>query len=83
MSSTDKTRDKLMASMRKTKAGSTGKTAGGTSQGSVKKTASKTVAKKPARKPATTKAVPGKPARPRTLAAGGDPYQGGRRVWPD
>lgn len=83
MSSTDKTRQKLMASMRKTKAGS-GSSASQAATG--KKTATKS-APKTARKAAATpgKAGAGKTARdkakPRPVVA--DPYQGGRRVWPD
>ena len=75
MTSSDKTRQKLVDSMRKTKAASGSESADSskpaTSAGSrakPRKTGSKTKSKT-----STT------PARPN----GGDPYQVGRRVWPD
>jgi hypothetical protein len=62
MNTSDKTREKLVESMRKTKAGTAGKT--------------------PARSKSTgrTRAVK-KPAA--KAPVGVDPYQRGRRVWPD
>jgi hypothetical protein len=84
MSSTDKTRQKLMASMRKTKKGSTGKEDTAASAG--KTTAAKS-ATRPARKAAAKsgKAGAGEAARDKakTGSVVTDPYQGGRRVWPD
>ena len=81
MSSTDKTRQKLMDSMRKTKAGSTSKS--GTPKSDTKASSSAAQSKpaaKPAAKPAPAKR---KPARQPVKKGGGDPYQVGRRVWPD
>ncbi|MGB5301494.1 MAG: hypothetical protein WBN08_18980 [Thiogranum sp.] len=79
MSTTDKTRQQLVDSMRKTKAGAAGKTAAGSnSPRPVKKTAR------------TTKKAAATPAAKRSAktAAGSrpemrDPYRAGRRVWPD
>lgn len=68
MSETDKTGDKLVASIRKTKAG-----AAKPAQAAPAKTA--TTSKVQARKPATKSR--------RTAPANVDPYTCGRRVWPD
>lgn len=73
MSNTDNTRDKLVASMRKTKAGKTSTPAAGGKKTAMRKVATKPqAASRPAAKPT------GKSA-----AAGTDPYQAGRRIWPD
>jgi hypothetical protein len=71
MSSNDKTREKLMESMRKTKAGAVKKTVEADSKPEEKKTIRKK-AKKADKKKVS------KPAQP-----GGDPYQSGQRIWPD
>ena len=76
MSGTEDTRDKLVASMRKTKAGSNTPSAPAAKKAAPasKKTTSR---KAPAKSPAARK-----PAA-KAAAAGADPYQAGRRVWPD
>ena len=68
MSETDKTGDKLVASIRKTKAG-----AAKPAQAAPAKTAKTTRVQ--ARKPATKSR--------RTATGNADPYTCGRRVWPD
>jgi len=77
MSSTDKTRQKLMESMRKTKAGSASKSDTTTTSESKASSAGQS---KAAAKPAPAKRKPARKPVPKT---GGDPYQAGRRVWPD
>ena len=79
MSTTDKTRQQLVDSMRKTKAGAAGKTAAGSnSPRPVKKTAGTT--KKPAATPAAKRSAKTEAgSRPEMR----DPYRAGRRVWPD
>jgi hypothetical protein len=78
MSSKDKTRAKLMGSMRKTKAD-----AGiGTDKKSESTAASQAAAPesaKPAAKKASSRAT--RTSQPRTMSTDG--YQSGRRVWPD
>jgi hypothetical protein len=80
MSSTDKTRQKLMESMRKTKAGSASKSDTTTTKSDTKASSSASQSK-PAAKPAAAKRKPA--ARKPAPKSGGDPYQAGRRVWPD
>ena len=72
MSETDKTGEKLVASMRKTKAGTNDKPAAApkTTTPARKKTAAKSATGAAARKAK-------QPQQPR------DPYQAGRRIWPD
>jgi len=70
MSETDKTSDKLVASIRKTKAG-----AAKPAQAAPAKTAKTTTTRARARKPATKSR--------RTATANADPYTCGGRVWPD
>ena len=78
MSSKDKTREKLMGSMRKTKAD-----AGIGSNEQAKPAASTTAATPPAAKPAARSSTPAnRPPQPRTTGSA-DSYQSGRRVWPD
>lgn len=73
MSETDKTGEKLVASMRKTKAG-TAQAAGGEQKSGTRSRTNKPAAKKtPARKARSSAG-----AKART-----DPYQSGRRIWPD
>lgn len=73
MSTKDNTGDKLVASIRRTKAGTAGTTAADTS-----------AAKKPARKPPASKAsAKPKPATKSKPAVNSDAYQAARRVWPD
>ncbi|BCO31866.1 hypothetical protein TspCOW1_19690 [Thiohalobacter sp. COW1] len=71
MSEADKTGEKLVASMRKTKAGA------GSASGAAKKSTAASGKASAGRKPAARKSKP-TPAAPVT-----DPYQSGRRVWPD
>jgi hypothetical protein len=81
MSSTDKTRQQLMASMRKTKAAAANKP-------SVKKKASQPVRRKAQPKRASNATATSTGKQP-TYALGescsvdSDAYQAGRRVWPD
>ena len=79
-SSQEKTRNKLMDSMRKTKASATGKIEPAATTKSVEKKqpqqSKRAVAKKPAK--AASKKVTKKAGK---TAAG--QYQAGRRVWPD
>ncbi|MGD8498423.1 MAG: hypothetical protein PVG82_05925 [Chromatiales bacterium] len=79
MSDTDKTREKLLSSIRKTKAGATAKTEPAPEPAEPARPST------PARRSATSKAATTTsraqraPQRQETQ----DPYQGGRRVWPD
>lgn len=79
MSTTDKTREQLVASMRKTKTTAAGRTAAGSKTprqaGRTAKSASKTAAGAARKRP--VKAAGGSRAETR------DSYQAGRRVWPD
>jgi hypothetical protein len=79
MSTTDKTRQQLMASMRKTKTTAAGQpAAGGKAPRPVSRTAK-----------STRKTAAGAAAKRSVKVAGGprtgtlDSYQAGRRVWPD
>jgi len=74
MSANDKTGEKLVASMRKTKQAAD---SGGTPKGGAQKSQGGRPQKRAAGKAASRRgpATDGKPAR--------DPYQSGRRVWPD
>ena len=92
ISSQEKTRNKLMDSMRKTKASATGKTEPAATTKNVEKKepqqSKRAVATKPAR--ASTKKVTKKPARATTKKVtkkvsktAADQYQASRRVWPD
>ena len=74
MSSKDKTREKLMGSMRKTKADA------GIGTTSKPESSASEAAPEPA-KPAPQKASRTPGSQPRTT--GSDGYQSGRRVWPD
>ena len=83
MSTTDKTRDKLLASMRKSKAGA----------GSKQATASRPAARKKTTTPRRTTAQPASGNKAAALAAATmdaetrqpstDAYQSSGRVWPD
>lgn len=77
MSSKEKTREKLMGSMRKTKAGA--------GIGSKEKPESTSVSH--AKAPVSAKPAPKKISRTtstrRSCTISGDGYQSGRRVWPD
>ena len=79
MSTTDKTGEKLLQTIRDTKAAGAPT---GNSTTTRKKTATRKVTPKPATetraRPALTPA-----AQPTPGAPGTDPYQAGRRVWPD
>ena len=72
MSEADKTGEKLVASMRRTKAGAEPKSA------AAQKPAATAKKKTSARRGSTPNA-----RKPKQPATGGDPYQTGRRVWPD
>ena len=86
MSTTDKTGEKLLASIRKTKAGgSSAENAGGSAAGAtaarptaVKRKTTPKARVKAAVPPAPRRATPAKAEKAPT-----DPYQAGRRVWPD
>lgn len=80
MSDNDKTRQKLVDSMRRTKVSATKKAAPKASVESKKATASKPA---PAAKKAPVKKAQPKAAAkvPSTVAV--DSYQSGRRIWPD
>jgi hypothetical protein len=79
MSNTDKTGEKLLQTIRDTKAAGT---PSGTARTTRKRTATRKATPKPAAatrpQPAATTA-----AAPTPAASGADPYQAGRRVWPD
>ncbi len=70
MTTTDKTGEQLVQSIRKTKATGTTRTRSTTTGGTETSTATST---------AKTEPAPVKPAATKTS----DPYQHGRRVWPD
>jgi hypothetical protein len=76
MSSNDKTRQKLMDSMRKTKASTDKKTASAEQKGKSQAKRDKPVKAKP-------KKAQKKLAEKGNAVTGGDPYQSGRRIWPD
>jgi len=81
MSTADKTKQKLLDSMRKSKSGAARKPAAGTRAKTTKKAttrrapAKKAAAKRPARATASMPAV--------TCQASDDPYQSHGRIWPD
>lgn len=70
MSASENTKNKLLDTMRKTKEDSSSKPADEAVQPTAKKTETK---------PAAKKAPAAKPAQKKTA----DPFQAGRRVWPD
>jgi len=76
MSTNDKTGEKLLASMRKTKADAADKSG---AEKAENQAASKQEA--PSSPPPKKKAPAKRGGRGRT--SGGDPYQSGRRIWPD
>jgi hypothetical protein len=79
MNTTDKTRQQLMATMRKTKSAAAGKTAAGSK---APRPANRTA--KRTSKAVTTKLVKRPVKAEGTLRTGTrDLYQAGRRVWPD
>ncbi len=80
MSSNDKTRNKLMESMRMTKA-DPGKKPEAAETNASTKPAAATTAKKPAEK----KKVAAKPAKAanKSTPNAADPFQSAQRVWPD
>lgn len=81
MSDKDKTGDKLVASIRKTRAGATKKAAARKTSGTA---ADSTPRKQAAPKPAATKSRPAaKTAKASVPSGTADPFQYGRRVWPD
>ena len=84
MSSTDKTGEKLLASIRKTKeSGGPSETSSSTPSAATPRpavtTKRKVAPKAPARTAAKTVAKPAAEAP----AAAADPYQAARRIWPD
>ena len=81
MSTKDKTRAKLMDSMRKTKASASAQTHQSTTA-SAPKAEAKPAASKPAPKPAARKPAP-KAASGGYSSRGSDAYQSGGRIWPD
>ncbi len=89
MSSTDKTGDKLLASIRKTKAsGGPSETSSTPSAATPKRavtTKRKVAPKPPARTAAKPAAKPasGPTATAKAPAAAADPFQAARRIWPD
>ena len=93
MSTTDKTGEKLLASIRKTKAGgsspeNTDGIARGATTASPAATRRKTAPKSRSKTAATPAAKRATPATKRTTPAKAektpaDPYQAGRRIWPD
>ena len=82
MATTDKTRDKLLASMRKSKTGAGSKPATASTSPASKKTTTRRQAAKPAagNKKAAL-AVATMDAETRQVST--DPYQSSGRVWPD
>lgn len=84
MSDTDKTRDKLLSSIRKTKAGAAAKSEEPGQAKATSRIAKPAAADTPqAAKPATPRSGQRKPRRPAEQPGSDDPYQKGRRVWPD
>jgi len=80
MSSQDKTRSKLMDSMRKTKEGATAKSEPAVTTKSKEK--KQPQQKKPAPAKKTARPAPVKVTKKKASTATGQ-YQSGRRVWPD
>lgn len=80
MSTTDKTEEKLLNSMRRTKAAAVDKSA--KPESTVARASQNTTAKpaQRARRKSTTASKPGAGAASSGQA---DPYQSGRRIWPD
>ncbi len=83
MTNTDKTRQKLVDSMRKTKAETEANTSPTkASEPEAKKTRVRRASTKPASDAGRVTAKPGaRSAKPTQTPS--DPYQGARRVWPD
>jgi hypothetical protein len=82
MATTDRTRDKLLASMRKSKAGAGSKSSSTASATPAKKTATRRKTANPAvgnKPPALAAAAMGAETR----QASSDPYQSTGRIWPD
>ena len=75
MTANDKTGQKLVDSMRKTKAAAADKAGAQNSRGPAP---AKKAARPQAKKKSAARRSPNIPRR-----RGGDPYQSGRRVWPD
>ncbi len=80
MSDNDKTRQKLVDSMRRTKVSATKKAAPKASVETKKAPATKPT---PAAKKAPVKKAPAKAAAKVTSKVAVDPYQSVRRIWPD
>jgi hypothetical protein len=78
---TDKTGDKLVASIRKTRAGAAKKTA--TRKATTGGTAAAAARKLPAKKQATPRAVAKAGEKAARMPESTDAYQYGRRIWPD
>lgn len=74
MTTADKTGDKLVQSIRKTKAGAAA---------TASKPSAPTTRKKAQTRKASTKAAAKPPVKRKTASAATDPYQAGQRVWPD
>ena len=81
MSSQDKTRNKLMDSMRKTKASATGKTEPAATTKSVEKKQPQQSTPAAAKKP--VKATTARKVTTKTASTATGQYQTSRRVWPD
>jgi hypothetical protein len=82
MSTKDKTRAKLMDSMRKTKESASAQSHQPTTASSAPKAQSKPAASTPAAKPAARKPA-SKAASSGYSRRGSDAYQSGGRIWPD
>lgn len=84
MSDTEKTRQKLMDTIRRTKAGAAG-TPEEAPQAAAEKPApaAKPKAAKPKAKPSPKPAAKSAPAKKSAGGSQADAYQSGRRVWPD
>ena len=81
MSTTDKTGEKLLQTIRDTKAaGTPSRTSPTTRKKTATRKATPKVASGTSPQPA---AKPAPAAKPKAAAPGGDPYQAARRVWPD
>ncbi len=84
MTDTDKTREKLLSSIRKTKAGVAAKSEQPSpAQGAPKRRKAVSPEASPAEKPASPRPAPRKARRGTEQQQTRDPYQSGRRIWPD
>jgi hypothetical protein len=81
MATADKTRQKLLDSMRKSKSGAAGKPSAGSRTTTAKKSTARRAPVKPATRSKPASAGAAMPAITQLVSS--DPYQSNGRIWPD